>query len=95
MSEAISSSPASFILKDFALQRGVLLSEANVVYQTYGALNAERSNVVLYPTSYGAQHMDVDWLIRPDGILDPTKKRASLLVQNQNSESKLNIKIQN
>ena len=25
------------------------------------------------PTSYGAQHPDLEWLIGPDGILDPTR----------------------
>ncbi len=66
-------SPNRFTLKDFDLQCGVVLPKAEVVYQTYGTLNAERSNAVLYPTSYGAQHSDVDWLIRPSGILDPTE----------------------
>lgn len=65
-------SPTRFSLKDFFCQCGATLPEAHLVYQTYGELNAERSNVILYPTSYGAQHSDVDWLIRPDGILDPT-----------------------
>lgn len=67
------SSPDCFVLKDFELQCGSVLPEAKLVYQTYGELNSERSNVVLYPTSYGAQHADVDWLIRPGSILDPTK----------------------
>lgn len=62
----------SFLIKDFKLQCGVTLPEVTLVYQTYGMLNANRSNVVLYPTSYGAQHTDVDWLVRPGGILDPT-----------------------
>ncbi|MCY7323235.1 MAG: alpha/beta fold hydrolase [Phormidesmis sp. CAN_BIN36] len=62
-----------FTLKNFTLHCGVTLSEAQIVYQTYGSLNADRTNVILYPTSYGAQHSDLDWLIRPDGILDPTQ----------------------
>ncbi|MGD1895682.1 MAG: alpha/beta fold hydrolase [Phormidesmis sp.] len=62
----------AFILKDFELQCGVVLPEAKLIYQTYGQLNSDRSNVVLYPTSYGAQHTDVDWLVRTNGILDPT-----------------------
>jgi homoserine O-acetyltransferase/O-succinyltransferase len=49
------------------------LPQAQLVYQTYGELAIDRSNVILYPTSYGAQHGDIDWLIRPDGILDPTR----------------------
>ncbi|MEI8020416.1 MAG: alpha/beta fold hydrolase [Schlesneria sp.] len=62
-----------FPLKDFRLQCGLVWPEAHLAYKTYGTLNADRSNVVLYPTSYGAQHMDIDWLIGPDRILDPTR----------------------
>ncbi len=62
-----------FSISDFPLQCGVILQEATLVYQTYGKLNTASSNVILYPTSYGAQHADVDWLVRPKGILDPTK----------------------
>lgn len=61
-----------FRLPDFQLQCGCVLPEAELVYSTYGELNAKQSNVVLYPTSYGAQHGDVDWLVKPGGILDPT-----------------------
>jgi homoserine O-acetyltransferase len=57
----------------FVLQRGVTLPEARLVYQTHGVLNAQRSNAVLYPTSYGAQHPDVEWLIGPGKILDTTR----------------------
>ncbi|MGF1513543.1 MAG: alpha/beta fold hydrolase [Elainellaceae cyanobacterium] len=64
---------ARFTLTDFALQCGVTLPEAELVYETYGELNRDRANAVLYPTSYGAQHSDIDWLIRPEGILDPTR----------------------
>jgi homoserine O-acetyltransferase len=62
-----------FVIKDLELQCGKVLPEAEIVYQTYGELNSDRSNVILYPTSYGAQHPDIQWLVRADGILDPTK----------------------
>jgi homoserine O-acetyltransferase/O-succinyltransferase len=65
--------PDCLTLKQFDLQCGAVLPEAQLVCQTYGELNGDRSNVILYPTSYGAQHIDIDWLIRPDGILDPTR----------------------
>jgi homoserine O-acetyltransferase/O-succinyltransferase len=61
-----------FLIKDFQLQCGAILPEAQLIYQTDGALNAERSNAILYPTSYGAQHTDINWLVRLGGILDPT-----------------------
>lgn len=62
-----------FRLKDFRLQSGVVLPEAKLAYKTYGTLNPDRSNVILYPTSYGAQHTDIDWLIGPDNVLDSTR----------------------
>ena len=39
----------------------------------HGALNAARDNLILYPSSYGAQHGDMAWLIGPGAILDPTR----------------------
>ena len=62
-----------YTLKNFEFQCGKSLSAAQIVYQTYGKLNADQSNAILYPTSYGAQHSDIDWLISPGGILDPTR----------------------
>lgn len=62
-----------FTFKTFDFHCGVRLNDVKIVYQTYGNLNTDRSNAILYPTSYGAQHSDIDWLIRPDGILDPTQ----------------------
>ncbi len=64
---------ASFALGSFALQNGQVLRDAKIVYRTYGSLASDRRNVVLYPTSFGAHHSDIDWLIRPDGILDPRR----------------------
>lgn len=65
--------PGQLILENFELQCGAVLPQAKLVYQTYGELASDRSNAILYPTSYGAQHVDIDWLIRPDGILDPNR----------------------
>ena len=62
-----------FKIENFQLQCGAVLPEAKLVYQTYGELNSDRSNVILYPTSYGAQHTDIEWLIGEDGILDPAR----------------------
>jgi homoserine O-acetyltransferase/O-succinyltransferase len=62
-----------FKLGDLNLQRGITLPGAFLAYKTYGALNAAKSNVILYPTSYGAQHTDTEWLIGPGRVLDPTR----------------------
>jgi homoserine O-acetyltransferase len=37
--------------------------------------------VILYPTSYGAQHTDVDWLVGEGRVLDPT--RWCVVIPNQ------------
>ncbi|ASC71825.1 Homoserine O-acetyltransferase [Halomicronema hongdechloris C2206] len=71
----------AFTLHQFDLQCGVTLPEATLVYQTYGELASDRSNVILYPTSYGAQHPDIDWLIGCDRILDP--RRYFIVIANQ------------
>jgi homoserine O-acetyltransferase len=67
------STGSELALGSFLLESGARLPAAKLVYKTYGTLAADKSNVVLYPTSYGAHHDDLDWLIRPDGILDPTR----------------------
>ena len=62
-----------FELGDVALQSGLTLRNAELAYKTYGRLDAARSNVIVYPTSYGAQHYDTEWLIRPGRALDPER----------------------
>lgn len=62
-----------FDLENLKLQRGITLPRAHIAYQTYGQLNKDKSNVILYPTSYGAQHTDTEWLIGPGRVLDPDK----------------------
>ncbi|HVU86144.1 MAG TPA: alpha/beta fold hydrolase [Pirellulales bacterium] len=62
-----------FELPNFRLQSGETLPHAQVAYQTYGQLNAAKSNAILYPTSYGAHHTDIEWVIGPDGILDSSR----------------------
>lgn len=57
---------------DLPVQHGVI-RDCRVVWKTHGTLNATKSNVILYPCSYGASHPDMEFLIGPDGILDPTR----------------------
>lgn len=44
-----------------------------LAYKTYGTLNAGRSNAILYPTSYSAQHYDTEFMIQAGGALDPSR----------------------
>jgi homoserine O-acetyltransferase len=62
-----------FELGDFEAERGGVIRDARLVWQAHGTLNASRTNVILYPCSYTANHDDLSWLIGPDGILDPTR----------------------
>lgn len=62
-----------FELGDLPLHRGGALPRARIVWRAHGALSPARDNVVLYPTSYGAQHPDLEWLIGPTGVLDPSR----------------------
>lgn len=62
-----------FHLGDVPLHRGGVLPDAKLVWRSHGTLSPARDNVVLYPTSYSAQHPDLEWLIGPEGVLDPTR----------------------
>ena len=58
---------------DLFLQSGSRVPSARLSWKTHGTLSAARDNVIVYPTSYGAQHPDLAWLIGPDKILDPER----------------------
>jgi homoserine O-acetyltransferase len=60
-----------FALGDLALQSGEMLRGATLSWKSYGTLAPGRDNVVIFPTSYSAQHVDLEWLIAPDKVLDP------------------------
>ena len=62
-----------WVSENVRLQRGGTLAEARIVYKTFGRLNARRDNVILYPTSYGAHHTDIEWLVSPEHALDPNR----------------------
>ena len=62
-----------FELGDVALQSGMTLRNAFLAYKTYGALNADKNNVIVYPTWYSGQHYDNKWLIGNGMALDPQK----------------------
>jgi homoserine O-acetyltransferase/O-succinyltransferase len=63
----------SFDAGDLTLQSGGRLPSARLSWKAHGTLSPQRDNVIVYPTSYAAQHPDLEWLIGPDKILDPTR----------------------
>ena len=58
---------------DITLQSGLTYRKAQLAYKAFGALDTAKSNVIVYPTSYGAQHYDLEWAIAPGKALDPSK----------------------
>ncbi|MBB5959732.1 homoserine O-acetyltransferase [Saccharothrix tamanrassetensis] len=60
-------------LGDFTLQHGATLRGARLAYATYGTLNPEKSNAVVYPTWYSGRHWDNEWLIGTGLTLDPDR----------------------
>jgi homoserine O-acetyltransferase len=60
-----------FDLGDVTLQGGATLRDAKLAYKTYGELNAEKSNAIVYPTWYSGRHWDNEWLIGEGMALDP------------------------
>ncbi|CAM5732499.1 Homoserine O-acetyltransferase [Streptomyces alboniger] len=63
----------TFQLGDFTTQHGATLRGATLAYTTYGELNADKSNVIVYPTWYSGRHWDNEWLIGSGMALDPAE----------------------
>jgi homoserine O-acetyltransferase len=63
----------TYALGDLVLQSGEVLRDAKLSWKTHGTLSPGRDNVIIYPTSYSAKHTDIEWLIGPDGVLDPNR----------------------
>jgi homoserine O-acetyltransferase/O-succinyltransferase len=55
------------------LQSGRTFRNMRLAYKTFGSLNADRSNAILYPTSYSAQHGDIQFMVSLGGAMDPSK----------------------
>ncbi len=58
---------------DVVLQSGLTYRGAKLAYKSFGTLNAAKSNAIVHPTSFGAQHTDLEWAIGEGKALDPTK----------------------
>ena len=62
-----------FDLGSVALTGGMTLPDAKLAYKTYGELNADRTNAIVYPTWYSGRHWDNEWLIGEGRGLDPSR----------------------
>jgi homoserine O-acetyltransferase len=64
---------STFAAGNVVLQSGRTFRNLTLAYKTYGQLNANKDNVIVYPTSYAAQHPDLEHMIQPGGALDPER----------------------
>ncbi len=62
-----------FNLGDIQLQRGATLKDAKLAYKTFGTINADKSNVILYPTWFTGFVENNEWLVGAGMALDPAK----------------------
>jgi homoserine O-acetyltransferase/O-succinyltransferase len=60
-------------IPDFTLECGATLRPARIAYKTYGTLNADKSNAIVYPTWYSGRFWENEWLIGKDMALDPAE----------------------
>jgi homoserine O-acetyltransferase/O-succinyltransferase len=62
-----------FDLGDIVLREGATLRDAKLAYKTYGTLNEDKSNAIVYPTWYSGRHWENEWLISEGMALDPNE----------------------
>jgi homoserine O-acetyltransferase len=55
------------------LQSGLTYRGAKLAYKTFGTLNADKSNAIVYCTSFSAHHSDIEYMVAPGAAMDPTK----------------------
>jgi homoserine O-acetyltransferase/O-succinyltransferase len=58
---------------DVVLQSGLTYRGAKLAYKIFGTLNAAKSNAIVHPTSFGAQHTDLEWAVGEGKALDPAR----------------------
>ena len=60
-------------LGDFRLETGAVIRDCRIGYRTFGKLNAERSNTVLFPTWFTGTTKDLAGLIGPGKLVDSSQ----------------------
>lgn len=59
-------------LGDFTLENGQIIEDCRIGYRILGEMNAEKSNVILYPTWFGGSSEHVSGLVGPGKFVDNT-----------------------
>src|SRR5260221_12524209 len=60
-------------LGDLKLENGQVLRDCKVAYHTFGQLNADKSNAVLFPTWFSGSSSDLAPLIGPGTLIDSSR----------------------
>lgn len=60
-------------LGDFRLESGEVIRDCRIGYRTFGKLNAEKSNAVLFPTWFGGTTENLVAFIAPGKLVNPDK----------------------
>ncbi len=60
-------------LGDFKLQSGIVVHDFRIGYRTLGKMNADKSNVILWPTMLGGRTEDLLQYIGPGRVIDSSK----------------------
>ena len=63
----------TYKLGDITLQSKLILKNAEIAYKTYGVLNSDKNNVIIYPTWFTGFISDNEWLIGENMALNPSK----------------------
>ncbi|CAB3772780.1 alpha/beta fold hydrolase [Paraburkholderia humisilvae] len=63
----------SFAEGDLPLESGQSIKDFSISYETYGTLNADKSNAILMVTAIGGTHHRLDYLIGPGKALDTNR----------------------
>ena len=58
---------------DLQLDGGATLKDCLIAYRTWGQPNADRSNIVLFPSFFNGNTDDLAQYVKPGSILDPAK----------------------
>jgi len=59
-------------LGDFKLESGEVIQDAFIGFRTYGKLNENKDNAILYASWFGGNSAELGGLISPDKLLDST-----------------------
>jgi len=72
---------------EIKLQSGKTILNAEIAYKTFGNINDNKDNVIIYPTWYSGFISDNEWLISEDMTLNPNKYFIIIIAMINNGQS--------